>query len=192
MKSSDTIGEIAKALCKLQTEIHDVAKDSQAHKYKYADLGAVLQLVRPVMAANGLSACQMPCSEGDMVGVTTRLMHTSGEWLESTVMMGVSANAGMSLAQAAGSVITYARRYSLAAAIGITQVDDDGQVTAPKKAAPPAQLATDNQKAQLLDFGHTVFMSPRRASWLAKHMNDVTEAQADTIIGECKALEEAA
>ena len=189
MKTSETIGEIAKALCKFQVEVHDAPKDSQAHKYKYADLGTILELVRPVMASNSLSAVQMTCNEDERVGVTTRLMHNSGEWIESTLFMTVSASAGMSMAQSAGSVITYCRRYSLAAALGITQVDDDAVVVPPKK-NKPVNLASKEQKEQLVAFKADGFMSPRRMAFCKNidNWNALTSANADTIIDECELL----
>ena len=185
MKTSESIKNIATALCKFQTEVKDAPKDSQAHKYKYADLGTILELIRPCMASNGLSAVQMPCNDGDKVGVTTRLMHESGEWIESCLFMGVSASSGMSLAQSAGSVITYARRYSLAAALGITQVDDDAQVTQPK--TPPAALATEEQKAFIEQAEN---IPARRLAWLEAGDNfaKMTQAQARTIINEIKEM----
>ena len=193
MNTSESIKNIATALCKFQTQIKDAPKESQAHKYKYADLGTILELVRPVMADNELSAVQMPCNDGDHVGVTTRLMHTSGEWLESTLFMGVSASSGMSLAQSAGSVITYARRYSLAAVLGITQTDDDAVHVPPKKPAKKKTtasretLATEKQK-DLIQKADKI--PPRRLSWLeaGDNFNKMTEAQAKVIISEIEEL----
>ena len=192
MKTSESIVKIAEALCDFQMQVKDAPKDSQAHKYKYADLGTILELVRPVMASNSLSVVQMTCNEEDRVGVTTRLMHVSGEWVESTLFMGVSANAGMSLAQAAGSVITYCRRYSLASALGITQVDDDAVAAPPKKAPPKKEenLASKEQKEQLVAFKADGCMSPRRMAWCKNvdNWNALTSANANTIIDECELL----
>lgn len=193
MKTSESVAKIAEALCNFQTEVQDAPKDSQAHKYKYADLGTILELVRPVMAKYKLSAVQMPCNDGDQVGVTTRLMHNSGEWLESTLFMGVSASAGMSLAQSAGSVITYARRYSLAAVLGITQTDDDAVVEAPKKKHAPkpkaeTKGATEKQFAEINAFVKKKQIPERTLEWLkdTKNWEGLTSKQADNIIGICK------
>ena len=183
MKTSESINEIAQALCKFQSEIKDAHKDTQAHKYKYADLGSVLQLLRPVMTAHGLSVVQMPCNDGDRVGVTTRLMHNSGEWMESTLFMAVSANAGMSLAQAAGSVITYARRYSLASALGITQVDEDAAVVAPK---PQVKMASEAQRILIKDYQEAGQIAEKTLPWLEKHWDSLTAEQATKIINHAK------
>ena len=195
MKTSESIENIAKALCKFQTEIKDAHKDSQAHKYRYADLGTILVLVRPVMASNSLSAVQMTCNDGDRVGVTTRLMHNSGEWVESSLFMGVSASAGMSLAQSAGSVITYCRRYSLAAALGITQTDDDAVVEQPvrkkpepKKPEPKVVPATEKQFADINAFVKDKQIPARTLEWLKveKNWEGLTSKQANDVIKLCE------
>ena len=116
---------LATALSALQGEIEDAKKESQAHAYKYADLPTVLQIARPLLCKHGLAVTQFPVNHGDRVGVKTRLMHTSGEFLEEEMTMPVHEGRGMSPAQAAGSVITYCRRYSLTAVLGISQEDDD-------------------------------------------------------------------
>ncbi len=131
MESSETIAELAKALRNFQATVVDAHKGAQGHNYRYADLGTILQLVRPLLSVNGLSVAQMPCGDVVNMGLATRLMHDSGEWIEDTQYMGVTASRGMSEAQAAGSVITYMRRYALAAVLGITQIDDDASQTQP-------------------------------------------------------------
>jgi hypothetical protein len=106
---------------------------SQTHSSnrKYADLGSVIEAIKPHFAANGLSYVQFPVSGENSVGVTTRLMHSSGEWLEQDYYIPL----GKMDAQAAGSAITYARRYALQAIAGIPAEDDDGNAatqSAPK------------------------------------------------------------
>lgn len=132
MQKSDSIGALASALSKLQGEVQDAHKDKKGYGYSYADLSSVLDIARPLCAKNGLSITQL-CSNAlqdgvSSVGVETVLMHSSGEWLSSTLYMPVVAGKGMSGAQAAGSVITYARRYALAAILGIAQTDDDAAI----------------------------------------------------------------
>jgi hypothetical protein len=64
-------------------------------------------------------------SSAQGISVTTILMHESGEYIESMLSLPQEANSRMSAAQQAGAVITYARRYALAACLGIAQQDDD-------------------------------------------------------------------
>ena len=131
------ISNLAAALSALQGEIEDAKKESKAHAYMYADLPTVLQIARPLLSKHGLAVTQFPINQGDRVGVKTRLMHTSGEWLEDSMTMPVHESRGMSPAQAAGSVITYCRRYSLTAVLGISQEDDDA---APKQSTKSEDL----------------------------------------------------
>ena len=125
MNKSETIDKLAAALSKAQSCIEDATKSTSAYNYKYADLSQILRLVRPVFAENGLSITQFPCDGGSSVSVESMLMHSSGQWLSQKFSMDVEASKGMSKAQAAGVVITYMRRYALAAIAGITQEDND-------------------------------------------------------------------
>lgn len=124
MKHSDELKNLAKALAKFQADIKDPArdKDNQYFKSKYVALDGLLDAVRPVLAANGLSFIQSPVSNGQDMGVATLLMHDSGEWIESDPFM---LHAVKNDPQAGGSAITYARRYSLSAVLGVAWDDDD-------------------------------------------------------------------
>ena len=133
MKQSDTIANLAAAMAAAQSEMGAAIKGSSNpfFKSKYADLGSVIEAIKPHFAANGLSYVQFPISSENAVGVTTRLMHSSGEWLEQEYYIPL----GKMDAQAAGSAITYARRYALQAIAGIPAEDDDGNAasqSAPK------------------------------------------------------------
>lgn len=127
---SDSIAKLALALSKLQGEVTDAHKDKSAYNYKYADLAGVLEIARPLCLKYELAVSQLCTSNETGIGVKTLLMHSSGEWIESELLMPVAGVKGGNHAQAAGAVITYARRYALAAILGITQTDNDAQVTA--------------------------------------------------------------
>ena len=133
MQKSESIADIAKSLSKAQGEIENASKSSvNPHfKSKYADLAEVLNTVRPVFSANGLSFVQMPSFSDGVASVETMMMHESGEWISEKA----SAPVGKQDAQGVGSVITYLRRYSLAAFAGIAQEDDDANASIKPKAA---------------------------------------------------------
>ena len=133
MKQSESIKNLAAAMAAAQSEMGAAIKGSSNpfFKSKYADLGSVIEAVKAPFAAHGLSYVQFPVSGENSVGVTTRLMHSSGEWLEQEFFIPL----GKMDAQAAGSAITYARRYALQAIAGIPAEDDDGNAasqSAPK------------------------------------------------------------
>ena len=125
MKTSDSIAALAAALCKAQSQMGGAAKsaDNPFFKSKYADLSSVVQAVKQPFADNGLSYVQFPISTQSAIGVVTRLMHESGEWMEQEYYLPLQKLDP----QAAGSAITYARRYSLQAVAGIPAEDDDGE-----------------------------------------------------------------
>ena len=127
MEMSESLTEIGVALSKFQGEVNNVSKDKSGYGYKYADLAQILDVVRPLLAKHGLSVVQMPGNSDSGVTVSTMLLHSSGQWIKSETQLPMDSAAKMSAAQAAGSVITYARRYALAAALGIAQEDDDAK-----------------------------------------------------------------
>jgi len=149
MKTSDQINEIAAALAKAQATIKDAAKSSQGYGYRYADLATVLQIVRPALTANNIAVLQDTETAVDHISVSTRLVHASGQWIESSPLsLHIEPKKGLSAAQCAGSVVTYARRYSLAALVGLAQEDDDASAG---KEAPPAEVISDAQLSTLRD-----------------------------------------
>ena len=133
MKQSESIKNLAEAMAQAQGSMGAAIKGNSNpfFKSKYADLGSVIQAIKPHFAANGLSYVQFPVSANNAVGVTTRLMHSSGEWLEQEYFIPL----GKMDAQSVGSCLSYARRYSLQAIAGIPAEDDDGNAatqSAPK------------------------------------------------------------
>ena len=124
VEQSESIAEFAKAMAKAQGQI-DNAKKASANpffKSKYADLAACIDVCKDALSANGIAIVQSAYFSGGAVGVTTQLIHESGEWIRSSLNLLPSKHDP----QAVGSAITYARRYSLCAMVGIAQEDDDG------------------------------------------------------------------
>lgn len=135
MNKSDSIKELAGALSKAQGEIKGALKDADNpfFKSKYADLASVVEAIRAPLAKHGIAYVQLTVpSEKEEVQVETVLMHESGEWVSGIIAVPVS----KADAQGYGSALTYARRYGLAAAVGVAPEDDDGNAAA--KAAPKA------------------------------------------------------
>jgi len=124
MQTSENINELAAALAVAQGQMGGASKtaDNPFFKSKYADLGSVIAAAKDPLAENGLSYVQFPFSLNGEVGVTTRLMHSSGQWLQSMF----SIPAPKSDAHTYGSLVTYCRRFSLQSALGIPAEDDDG------------------------------------------------------------------
>lgn len=146
MKQSESIKNLAAAMSVAQGAMGAAIKGNSNpfFKSKYADLGSVIEAIKPHFAAQGLSYVQFPVSAESSVGVTTRLMHSSGEWLEQDYFIPL----GKMDAQAAGSAITYARRYALQAIAGIPSEDDDGN--AATQAAPAVPQTVTKAQAKII------------------------------------------
>jgi hypothetical protein len=118
-------------------------KTNPHFKSRYADLAEIRDTVMPVLLKNGLALTQYTQFNDAGFFLVTRLMHVSGEYLESRYPLPENT----SKPQALGSAISYARRYMMASICGITaEEDDDGnaaQVTngggAGKAARAPAK-----------------------------------------------------
>lgn len=140
MKTSENIGDLAAALAKAQGEIESAHKDSANpfFKSKYADLASVWDACRIPLSKNGLAVVQMPRADGATVTMVTRLVHSSGQWIEGEL----SAVAKDDGPQSIGSIVTYLRRYMLQSVTGVAPDDDDGnaaQGQAPREAKAKAQ-----------------------------------------------------
>jgi hypothetical protein len=125
MKASESINELAAALCKAQSQMGGAVKDSSNPFFKssYADLTAVIKAIKQPFDDNGLSYTQFPVTDENGMGVCTRLMHVSGQWLEDQFILPMVKRDP----QAASSSLTYARRVSLSSIAGIPTADDDAE-----------------------------------------------------------------
>lgn len=123
-EQSEQINELAGALAKAQGKITGALKDSANpfFKSKYADLASVWDACRAALSENGIAVIQLTESDDSGVFVITLLAHSSGQWVRSRLRLTPKDTSPQGL----GSAITYGRRYALAAAVGVAQVDDDG------------------------------------------------------------------
>jgi hypothetical protein len=124
MKTSEQTNEISTALSKAQGVMSHAKKDAPNpyFKSKYADWASCLETMRKPLADNGLALIQVPFNEGDRVGITTRLTHSSGQFFEGSF----SAIPKDGSPQSLGSAITYCKRYGGSAIVGLATEDDDG------------------------------------------------------------------
>lgn len=141
---------LAKAFVAAQkaTEAVKKAATNPAFKSKYADLSQVVEGVIPALNNAGVGLMQFPAFDGDLVSVTTTMLHESGSSVSATLHMRPS----KSDPQGIGSAITYARRYALLAMTGAAPEDDDGNAASgprnenrpePKRTEPAAPTLKD-------------------------------------------------
>ena len=150
MQQSDQIEALTAALAKAQAVVKGATKGAENPFFhsKYADLASIWDACREALTQNGLAVVQSPSTAftgepetytyksrsgeersgvrvATTVSITTRLTHSSGQWIEGeTAAMLPAADP-----QAVGSAITYLRRYALAAMVGVAPEDDDGEAT---------------------------------------------------------------
>lgn len=160
MKQSESITKLADALVKAQAEMPEIPMDgiNPHYKSKFSTLGAVISAVRPVFAKHGLVVLQLPSGSVDGFGLATRILHSSGEWIESELTMAIPA--GQNPGQEVGKLVTYLRRYGLAAAAGVysdEDTDNEGkqQVKTAKVTAPPVPETDNTKMVGVLD-GETI------------------------------------
>lgn len=133
---------LARALAKAQSVMESAKKTStnpflskeNSKAGRYADLASVWDACREPLTSNGLAVVQLVTSaDKTSVTVETRLLHEGGESISSTLTMPVE----KATAQGVGSAITYARRYSLSALVGVAPDDDDGNAASGRDQGPP-------------------------------------------------------
>lgn len=132
--SSPTLGLLADALAKAQAKMPTITMDRtvqyKAVSFEYATLSNIIHNTKPILSEFGLSILQFPTTQGADVSVETMLLHLSGEYVASTIS---SRSAKPDDPKEIGSLITYLRRYSYAAVLGIaTDADFDGEVISEK------------------------------------------------------------
>ena len=150
MKTSKSIKEIATSLKNFQEVAKNAFKEKSGYNYKYAPIDVILKENRPLMAKFGLSHIQSQEFSDGIVQVSTRIMHESGEWIETTAQSPYAQMKGMNDYQSIGSGITYLRRYSLSAALGIASDEDadaHGEQEVRKSPVPSKATADDRKQA---------------------------------------------
>jgi hypothetical protein len=197
MQTSQEIDKLSLALTKAQASFSNVAKKGTAkirtktggeYSYKFAGLPAVLDAIRKPLADNQLCITQGLSHEATNVIITTRLIHSSGQWMESSLGLPI-VDTGNNAIQAIGATITYGRRYALTALLGIASEDDSDAsyvkmtLAKEKKAEIPVEvLGACNEKE--------ILPAKREAMWasaLTKASNDAVKAK-EIMLAEIKKI----
>lgn len=152
---SDALDQFATALNLAQKDARAANKSSKNPYFnsKYADLPEIIEVHKQCFAKHGFSVTQWPLEgSGDTIRLCTMVLHASGQWMRATLALPVVAlsskkkddggSSGKPNAQAYGSAISYARRYAMAAALGIAaDEDDDANSASGNSNAQPEPLA---------------------------------------------------
>ena len=162
--------ELAKALVTAQAAMSHAAKDSKNPHFKsaYSSLASVIDAVRPHLAANGLAFVQKLHNSDNSVGVETVLIHESGEEMSCGILyIPVTKND----AQGLGSCVSYGKRYSLQAALGVASEDDDGNAATK---APPKPIEKLIEKPKGIELDHTIAQMASAVSY--ENLKDIFRA----------------
>ena len=127
LRTSEKCANVAASIHAIQKELRPLNTDkiNPFFHSKYADLVQIWGDLRPRLAEHGVVVVQSPGRDGELITITTRITDIkSGEWIEGTA----AARPVKDDPQAAGSVITYLRRYALVSLFGYVaeSEDDDG------------------------------------------------------------------
>jgi len=157
-KCSAEIGKISAALAKAQGEFQLVRHDSEVDfvgkkgrtRFAYSSLAACIEAAFVITSRHGIAVVQNAWTEekksdqgNKCIHVSTKLCHESGEWMETGTLIYDSATDDPKIL---GSLITYARRYSLCPALGLSSRDDDddaGAVSSPNPTGPLSMCKPD-------------------------------------------------
>lgn len=179
---STEIGKLAEALAKAQAEMQPAKKDSVNPFFKssYADLASIWEACRAPLTKNGLCVVQTVASASNEISnrdfvLVTKLLHSSGEWISGSYPI----NPIKQDPQGYGSAVTYARRYSLMAIVGIAPEEDDGEAAQDRQSAKP--IPVTNKPPSQADY------PPRQLS----DNSPPTEKQQKKLFAMLKAAEKA-
>lgn len=135
MQTSETIGKLAEALAKAQGTFPPAKKQATNPHLgsTYADMPAIWEACRQALSENGLAVLQGaefhdPAEHPTGLTVVTRIVHTSGEWVEGKLFMPFGTkDTRKDEPQAAAAAFSYGRRHLLQAMLGIATADDDAE-----------------------------------------------------------------
>ena len=172
--------EITAALCKFIKQVGTIEEKDTAQYGKFADLSTVLSTVNPALAANGLAVVHTTKVEDNKNILITNLLHTSGESITSEMLLPVNTGGRGNPMHQEGGAITYCRRYSLLAILGLNAgiPDNDGDFANPtadkvtpinknKAVGMPTLLDDDTKKYYLRIVGDLIVKDKKLYNTLA-------------------------
>jgi len=198
---SDELNELFTALAKAQGEM-EVAKQDSSNPYfksRYADLAAIVKASRDVLSKNGLSVVQRIIGYQDGAPkLYTRLCHSSGQWMESSMPI----NPPKSDIQSLGSYITYLRRYNYASMVCVVSAyeDDDGEramernrsSTKPPVKPPNGKISSAQLQVLNLELdGHDQILESLLEGFGIRKLSDLSEKSFNNCIGRIREIKKA-
>ncbi len=153
MKQSESVKTLLEGFGKAQAEFPTLPKDKNGYNYKYTDLETVISTLRPILAKHNIGFMQaLTTLENGRWAITTRLFNNAGEWVEDTTPLPDVNLAKGNAAQNVGAAITYMKRYTLCAFLGVAcDEDPDGKPDGNPDFNARKQNQQNNPKPQAID-----------------------------------------
>jgi hypothetical protein len=195
MKRSEGVDQLATGLSKFQGSVPKIIHNKEVFKrgkdgkpdqrYTYADLDIIWDTIRKPFAESGLSLVQdVITTEANTLLIETTLMHSSGQWVQTSCPIIEPKEYGYVPMQTLGALITYAKRYSLCATIGIT-ADSDQDANEDAEVKPKEVMRTVQKTSPA---SHTI-KSPNTTAAVTKPIpNEANDLMKITIQGQVKLL----
>lgn len=188
--TNTTTGTLAAALVAFQGEVPPIPKNRVAkmgsYSYRYADINDMWDALREPLHRHGLAVTQplAAATQPGHIAIRTTIWHESGETHAETAEFPIAGRTPQEI----GSAITYAKRYALAAALGIS-VDDDDDGNAGTAAAKKTRTA-DTARAELLATVRKLGLDSRHVGqqFIDTHGTPIGDADADTITAFTRTL----
>jgi hypothetical protein len=136
--------KIYSQLAKFQQSVGTINKDSKGYGYNYASLDNIVAIITPFLKENNLGFTHT----FDGTDIICTLFNLEGETLTSKLSLPQESLKGMNMSQSMGASITYARRYTLSAILGlVTDEDTDGVAKTPpvKQNSSQGQNSSDDK-----------------------------------------------
>lgn len=145
MNESNKTGDILKALADFQQECPEIGYDSKGYNYRYSSWASIMRVVKPLMKKHKMGFYQK--LEGN--NLLTNVFHVpSGQSIESSVEVTRVILSKMNEIQSLGATITYLKRYSLSAMLGIV-TDEDTDAGGASEKPPNKKKATAKAKTPI-------------------------------------------
>jgi hypothetical protein len=170
--------KIHAAMAAAFAEMPGVERDGRSNFGSYTTLGKLVATIRPVLAKHGLFFVQQPEMRDDGVGIKTTVHSSDGGVIDCGC---VFVPAGKANAHGIGSAITYAKRYGLAAAFGVSDLDDDDGHAA--VASTNGEKPNGTRRAVKPATGKQAFVTAIRAATGITDNNDIA-AFASKVCGK--------
>jgi len=161
------MSELTKALIGFHKAVDKIEKNARANYGKFADLANVLSTVTPALHANGLAITQTFLDDS----LVTTLHHISGETLSSSCKLIVCD--GRNMTQEWGKAVTYQRRFSICAILGVVADMDTDDVPD----LPPSTKTTPTQTkpANVKPAASQAFQAGQKAINAAKTLDSLSD-----------------